>query len=79
VLSRTIAGSTVNLSWTNVTNETGYEVQRKKGGSWITLLPIKGRDVTTHSDSPGNGNYGYRVRALGPEGNSSWSNTVNSK
>ncbi|MBI3934725.1 MAG: S8 family serine peptidase [Acidobacteria bacterium] len=63
-LTATVNGSTVNLSWNDVTNEDGYYVERKKnGGSW-SRVDTKGPNVTSDSDSPGKGNWSYRVQAF---------------
>src|ERR1043166_6174997 len=70
-LSATVNGSNVILTWTdNASNESGFQVERKKnGGSWATVTssigPAPGTGVVvTYTDSPGKGNWQYRVSAF---------------
>jgi hypothetical protein len=59
----------VQLTWTNVANETGYEIQRNS-----VTIQTTGANVTSWQDVPSPGCYNYRVRALGSScGNSNWS------
>ncbi|MCL4742732.1 MAG: S8 family serine peptidase [Phycisphaerales bacterium] len=61
----------------NSGNETGFEIQRqeKVAGKWKnnTIVGTVGANVTTFSDSVGQGGWRYRVRANGSGGDSSWS------
>jgi len=62
-----VSDSQINVSWSNVSYETGYELQRQvDGGSWSTIAN-KGAGVTSHSDTGTSANhrYRYRVRAKG--------------
>lgn len=61
-------GDTVNdLSWTNVSNEGGYTIERSLDNSSWSALTTKSANVTTHSDTGlTNGQiYYYRVKATG--------------
>ncbi|MES2697659.1 MAG: LamG-like jellyroll fold domain-containing protein, partial [Verrucomicrobiota bacterium] len=84
-LSATVAAApnnigTINLAWDNVTNETGYKVERKKGasGSW-SQIGTTGTDVVTFGDNTcGAGTqYFYRVRATNAGGDSVYSAEAN--
>ncbi|MEK7408022.1 MAG: S8 family serine peptidase [Acidobacteriota bacterium] len=76
-LVASVSGSAVTLSWRdNSANETGFRLERKpKSGNWSVTATI-GANVTTHQDSPGRGNWQYRVRAFNAAGNSDPSNIV---
>jgi fibronectin type 3 domain-containing protein len=61
-----ISSTQIDLTWNDVTTETGYRVEGSPDGSsgWVTLATT-GQDVTTHSDGgllPGT-TYYYRVIA----------------
>ncbi|MBK6764764.1 MAG: DNRLRE domain-containing protein [bacterium] len=58
----------VQLTWTNVADESGYEIQRNN----VTIQTMSA-NVTSWQDIPSPGCYNYRVRALSLCGNSSWS------
>jgi subtilisin family serine protease len=80
-LTATLSGSTVNLTWTdNSSTEDGFKVERKKsGGSWVTAKTVAA-NTTTATDTPGKGNWSYRVRAtLSGHADSNPSNVVNVK
>lgn len=71
---------TVQLSWGNVDNETGFEIEREKAhkkrvGVWVetTLLSSVGVDVTSLIDASGTGTFRYRVRAFNNTYTSEWS------
>lgn len=77
-LTASVSGSTVNLNWQdNSSNESGFRVERKKKGSglWIVIVNT-GANVTSFADSPGKGNWEYRVRAFNASGDSASSNVV---
>lgn len=68
-LTATVGGATqVDLSWTNVSNEDGYVLQRSPNGStgWSTIA-TKAANATTHSDTglSAGTRYWYRVAAVG--------------
>ncbi len=72
--------NTINLAWDNVTNETGYKVERKKGvsGTW-SQIGTPGLDVVTFADTTGGTGtqYFYRVRATNAGGDSVYSAEAN--
>jgi hypothetical protein len=72
-----IAYNQINLAWTDVANELGYKVERKKGtgGTWAQI-GTTGAGITTYNDTTaGTGtNYYYRVRSYNSVGNSGYSN-----
>lgn len=74
----TASTTQINLSWTNVQGETGYEVERSPDGTnnW-TRIATPAADVTTYPDSglPINTTFYYRVRAVNGV-NASWWSTV---
>ena len=63
-----VSRSQINLSWSDVAGETGYQLQRSPDGvsSWTQIAQL-GADVTTFSDTarPSVATYYYRVRATG--------------
>ena len=68
----------VTITWSNVTNNTGYKLERKIGaGAWADLT-IKGANVTSHIDTglTAGTTYSYRVTTLGSAGNSVTSSEV---
>lgn len=71
---------TVYLSWADVADETGYELQRSTSSAFTSGVTTiqKAADSTTHTDSglKGNGTYYYRLRAKNNAGTTPWSNTV---
>ncbi|MGH8247726.1 MAG: S8 family serine peptidase, partial [Gammaproteobacteria bacterium] len=80
-LTATVNGAVVNLAWTdNSGDETGFKVERKKKGSplWGVIVTT-GANATTYADSPGKGNWDYRVRAVNAAGESDPSNVVTAR
>lgn len=80
-LSATIVNSgRIDLSWTDTsTNETGFKIDRKTGGSGgFVMVAQVSSGVTTASDLGLSANvaYTYRVRASNPSGNSDPSEEV---
>ena len=78
-LAATAASGQINLSWSNVANETGYKIERSPDGStgW-TQIGTTAVDATTYSDTtvaPAT-TYFYRVRATNAGGDSPYSNTA---
>jgi hypothetical protein len=80
-LTATAASATqVNLSWADVTGESGYKVERKLASSstWAQI-GTTGANVVMYADVSGltaNTQYNYRVRAWTSGGNSGYSNTA---
>ena len=66
-LSATVAGTTVNLSWTGTSNTyaSGHRVLRGtvSGGPYTQIAQITPRTTTTYADSTGGGTFYYVVRA----------------
>lgn len=77
-LALTAASTSLNLSWTNVADESGYRIYRSVNGGSYALLNSPGANVTSYSDgnvSTGS-SYTYYVLAYNAQGNSPNSNTV---
>ncbi len=74
-----VSASEIDLSWNDVSNETGYSVERSPDGSsnW-TQLNINAPNVTTYSDTglSSGVTYYYRVRAFNLAGNSAYTSVV---
>ncbi|MEH6467532.1 MAG: fibronectin type III domain-containing protein, partial [Porticoccus sp.] len=71
---------TALLSWSDVDDETGYEIQReqahkKRANTWnsTTLVGTNAADDTTFTDASGAKTFRYRVRAFNNSGTSDWS------
>lgn len=67
--------SQVTVSWSDVADETGYELQRASGaGSFATIANL-GADVTSHVSTglTGSTTYRYRIRASNSGGSSGYS------
>jgi hypothetical protein len=64
------SASQITLSWSQVSGNSGYRIERRIGtGAWGELV-VKGADATSHSDSglaPGTV-YTYRVSTVSPAG-----------
>ena len=70
-----VSGTQVNLTWSNVSGETGYKIERLAGGVW-TQIGTTAADVISFQDTTaiaGTG-YQYRVRATNAGGDSEYSN-----
>jgi hypothetical protein len=64
-LTAALSGTTgVLLKWTDnaAGNEDGFRVERKGGSTWNLVATVP-RGVTTCTDTPGKGNFSYRVSA----------------
>jgi hypothetical protein len=68
--SATPSAGQINLSWSNVANETGYQVLRKPGlcgaaGSW-SVVKTTAKDIVTWTNTglPSKASYSYKVRAF---------------
>jgi hypothetical protein len=85
VLTLTVAAapsniSQINLSWSNVGNETGYRIERKKGlGGTYAQIATTAANVTSYNDGQlGTGTqYYYRVLAYNNNGDSGFSTDAN--
>src|SRR5207244_3318996 len=72
--------SKINLSWSDVSAETGYKIERSSDGitGW-TPIGTTAANVTSYSDATGLSpatTYFYRVRAVGIVADSDWSDTA---
>lgn len=78
-LTATADATTITLNWTDVSNEMGYNIERKKeGGTYVKTASTK-ENVTSYSDTgldPAT-KYYYRIRAYNYSGNSGFSNEAN--
>jgi subtilisin family serine protease len=67
----------VTLNWSDVSNETGFQIQREKrnnGGKWGSLtLFDAAANQTSMSDASGAGTFRYRISASNSAGSSAWS------
>lgn len=70
------SASTAALQWAdNSAAETGYEIQRSTGAADFGLLATVAANVTSYTDTglEASATYTYRVRAVGPDGDSAFS------
>ncbi len=71
------ADGTAMVTWSNVADETGYQLERekkhKKRGYNATTSMQTGADVTSMIDSSGTGSFRWRIRSYNGAGYSSWS------
>jgi len=78
---------TVNLTWIdNANNNATYDLQRCAGsvatcaagvGAWVTVSATIGANATSYvATLPAAGNYRFRIRAVNPNGNSTWDYTA---
>ncbi len=79
LLARTISPRQIDLTWGNISNETGYEIERGSAQTGpFTKIADNAADDTNYSDmglTPGT-TYYYRVRAVTQNVNSEYSNTT---
>ncbi|MGE0088836.1 MAG: GEVED domain-containing protein [Bacteroidales bacterium] len=77
-LAATSTTSSINLTWNNVTNETGYKIYKSTTGSNFTLLTTLTADIVSYSDAAvvSGQNYYYYITAYNTYGTSAASNTV---
>ena len=80
-MTATATSSTqINLSWTDVANETGFKIERKTGvGGTYSQIATVGAGIVSYSNTglTANTNYYYRVRATNAGGDSPYSNEAN--
>jgi PKD repeat protein len=82
VLSGSVSGTTVNLSWSHSGGASGFQIERgvkSKGSTNWTLIASVAGNVTSFQNQPGKGTFRYRVRAFrgSPVEYSDYSNEVN--
>jgi len=71
LIATLISGSKVKLDWVDKsTNEDGFKIERKTGGSGFALVGMTGKDITTYSDSglTNGSSYTYRLYAYNTAG-----------
>jgi outer membrane protein assembly factor BamB len=78
---RPVSATRADLSWSDTSsNETGFAIERCKGATCTSFVPIAsvGANVRSYSDTgvPGHGTYSYRVRAYNATSVSPYSNRV---
>jgi hypothetical protein len=67
--------SSLDSSWTAVTNATSYTLQESKnGGAWSTV--VSALPGTTYTVSPGSGTFAFQVQGCSAGGCGPWSATV---
>ena len=74
-------GNSLKLSWNdNSDNETGFEVEKSTDGTTFTTLTSVAPNVNSYTENNVSPTQfaSYRVRAINPSGNSSYSNVFNS-
>ena len=72
--SATPDGSSIQLSWTEITGADGYQLyKQEKGGAWGAAMPMTGTSYSDTSVTAGK-TYGYYVRATEGDTLGSWSN-----
>jgi phosphatidylserine/phosphatidylglycerophosphate/cardiolipin synthase-like enzyme len=75
-----VSSHQINLSWSDVSDETGYKVERSPNGSssWVQIGTTAAGAVTYQDQGLTDGTtYHYRVRAFNASGNGPYSNTAN--
>jgi hypothetical protein len=77
-LSASVVGASVELSWTNVSGETEYRLERRVGsGNW-SQIATPDANIAGYTDAgltPGE-SYSYRIQACNGPACSDWSNVV---
>jgi hypothetical protein len=78
-LTSTVNGTTINLGWTdNSNNETGFTIERAVGSGSFSTLASVGANTVSYSDATATAGveYSYRVKATGGTSGSGFSNTT---
>jgi len=77
LIATAISATQIDVTWANVTGETGFEVQKSSSSTTgFSTIATVGVNITTYSDTDASGHstYYYRVRSLGVGGaTSAWS------
>jgi hypothetical protein len=75
VLSGSVSGKTVTLSWTNPAGSgvTGWIVERKQKNSWVQVAVVS---TNSFSEIRSRGTWIYRVKAFNSTASSPYSNEV---
>lgn len=70
-----VSTSQINLSWSDVSNETGYTIERSTNGTSWTQLATVGANITSYASTglSQNTTYHYRVKASNLGGDSPYS------
>jgi fibronectin type 3 domain-containing protein len=81
VKASVISTTQINVSWNDVSGETGYRIERSTGGGVWVQVGTAGANVKTFSDTglSSGTTYSYRVFATNVGGSSPPSNTVTAK
>ncbi|MBX3473000.1 MAG: right-handed parallel beta-helix repeat-containing protein [Planctomycetes bacterium] len=67
----------VNLTWQdNSNNETGFRIERRVVGGTYAAVTTTAANATSYADTPGPGNWNYRVFAVNATGDSLPSNEI---
>jgi len=67
----------VNLTWQdNSNNETGFRIERRMVGGTYATVTTTAANATSYNDTPGPGNWNYRVFAVNATGDSLPSNEI---
>jgi hypothetical protein len=68
----------LTINWTDVGDETGYQIESSSDGVHYNFVATVGTDVTTYVQNglPETANLYYRVKALGSGGNSAYTTSA---
>jgi chitodextrinase len=77
-LAATSTTNSINLTWNNVENETGYKIYKSTTGTSFTLLTTLAANIVSYSDAAvvSGQNYYYYITAYNTYGTSAASNTI---
>ena len=73
-----VSSTTVHLTWTDSSTNTGFQIERRVGTGAFSLLTTTPANATSFDDataSPGT-SYGYHVRAVNGSSDSDWTSPV---
>jgi hypothetical protein len=76
-----ISSSQIDLSWADVSDENGYEIESKLEAGTFQQIGTTGAGITSYSDASlqADTTYTYRVRAYNDAGSSDWSDEASAK